>query len=91
MALAAYGFFEEKDWAWTIAVIANVAGLLTGFFGMVAAGDRGVLPMFMIVSPHLLTYLLLRVEAKIVALSFLSGITDVMCNFYHRHRVLLPV
>ncbi len=83
-AVAAYGFLKKKDWAWTVAIIANVAGLLTGFFGMIPAASRGLFPMFSIVFvPNLITYLLLltyvrRVDGKIVALSFLSGITYVL-------------
>ncbi len=83
-AVAAYGFLKEKDWAWTTAVIANVASLLTGFFGMIPAASRGLFPMFMIVFvPNLITYFLLlsyvrRVDGKIVALGFLSGITYVL-------------
>lgn len=83
-AVAAYGFFNEKNWAWTAAVIANVASLLTGFFGMIPAVSRGLFPMFLIVFvPNLITYLLLlsyvrQVDGKIVALSFLSGITYVL-------------
>jgi hypothetical protein len=82
--VAAYGFFKEKNWAWTTAVIANVVSLLTGFFGMIPAASRGLFPVFIIVFvPNLIAYLLLlgyvrRVDGKIVALSFLSGITYVL-------------
>jgi hypothetical protein len=83
-AVAAYGFFKEQEWAWTAALIANVASLLTGFFGMIPAASRGLFPTFSIVFvPNLITYLLLlgyvrQVDGKIVALSFLSGITYVL-------------
>jgi uncharacterized membrane protein (UPF0136 family) len=83
-AVAAYGFFKGKNWAWTTAVIANVVSLLTGFFGMIPAASRGLFPMFIIVfAPNLLTYFLLlgyvrRVDAKIMALSLVSGITYVL-------------
>lgn len=83
-AVAAYGFFQKERWAWTAAIIANVASLLTGFFGMIPALSRGLFPMFLVVFlPNLVTYLLLlgyvrRVDLKIILLSFLSGITYVL-------------
>jgi len=83
-AVAAYGFFRGQRWAWTAAVIANVASLLTGFFGMIPAASRGLFPTFAIVFvPNIITYLLLlgyvrQVDGKIVVLSFLSGIAYVL-------------
>lgn len=83
-AIAAYGFFKRERWAWTFAVTANVISLLTGFFAMIPALSRGILPLFLIVFvPNLITYLLLlvyvrRVETRIVVISLLSGVTFVL-------------
>lgn len=83
-AVAAYGFFKNERWAWTVAVIANVISLLTGFFGMIPAMSKGQFPLFLaIFLPSLITYLLLlayvrQVNAKIIAVSLLSGMTFVM-------------
>lgn len=83
-AVAAYGFFRNKNSAWTAALIANVASLVAGFFGMIPAASRGLFPMFIIVFiPNLITYFLLlcyvrRVDGKIITLSLLSGIAYVL-------------
>ena len=72
-AVAAYGFFKNERWAWTVAVIANVISLLTGFFGMIPAMSKGQFPLFLVIFlPSLITYLLLlayvrQVNAKIIA------------------------
>ncbi len=83
-AVAAYGFFKERQWAWTVAVIANVMSLLTGFFSMIPAVVEGFFPAFIVVFvPNLITYFLLlayvrRVDARVIALSLFSGMTYVM-------------
>lgn len=43
-AVAAYGFFRERPWAWTLAVIASVMTLLAGFFSMIPPSLRGSFP-----------------------------------------------
>ncbi len=83
-AVAAYGFARKERWAWTVAITANVISLQTGFFSMIPAMSRGLFPLFLIVFvPNLLTYILLltyvrHVDGRIVALSFLSGMTYVL-------------
>jgi len=83
-AVAAYGFFNETGWAWTLAVVANVMSLLAGFFPMIPAVVEDLFPTYIVVfAPSLVTYFLLlgyvrRVDARIIALSFFSGITFVM-------------
>ena len=78
-AVAAYGFFRERPWAWTLAVIANVMTLLAGFFSMIPAVVEGLFPTFIIVfAPGLVMYFLLlayvrRVDGRIIALSLFSG------------------
>lgn len=82
-AVAAYGFFRERTWAWTAALIANVMSLLAGFFSMIPAVVEGLFPAFIVVfAPNLVTYLLLvahvrRVDGRIAALSLISGMTYV--------------
>jgi len=83
-AVAVYGFLRKEHWAWTAAVIANVISLQTGFFAMIPALSRGLFPVFLVVFlPNLVTYLLLlgyvrQVDKRIIALSFLSGMTYVL-------------
>jgi hypothetical protein len=83
-AVAAYGFFRQQRWAWTLAVTANVMSLVTGFFAMIPAMSRGLFPLFLFIFlPNLVTYVLLlahvrQVERWVIALSFLSGITYVL-------------
>jgi hypothetical protein len=78
-AVAAYGFFGKRPWAWTLAVIANVMTLLAGFFSMIPAVIEGLFPTFIVVfAPGLLLYFLLltyvrHVDGRIVALSLFSG------------------
>ena len=78
-AVAAYGFFGKRPWAWTLAVIANVMTLLAGFFSMIPAVIEGLFPTFIVVfAPGLVTYFLLlayvrRLDGRIIALSLLSG------------------
>jgi len=82
-AVAAYGFFRERAWAWTVATTANVMTLLAGFFSMIPAVIEGLFPAFIVVfGPGLVTYFLLttyvrRVDGRIVAVSLFSGMAYV--------------
>ena len=82
-AVAAYGFFKRRSWAWPVAVTANVMTLLAGFFSMIPAVIEGLFPAFIVVfGPGLLTYFLLltyvrRVDARIIGVSLLSGMAYV--------------
>jgi len=82
-AVAAYGFFREQSWAWTVAVIANVMSLLAGFFSMIPAVIEGLFPTFIVVfGPSLVTYFLLltyvrQVDGRIITVSLLSGMAYV--------------
>lgn len=60
-AVGAYGFFTHRDWAWPLAVIANVLALEGSFFPMIPAASRGLPPAFgLVFIPNLVLFLLLH-------------------------------
>lgn len=83
-ALAAYGFYHARKWAWPLAVVANVLALQGSFFPMIPAASRGLPPMFGVMFvPNLIIYVLLlwfvgRVNWKVLVLSLLTGMAYVL-------------
>jgi hypothetical protein len=83
-ALAAYGFFSRRDWAWPVAVVANVLALQGSFFPMIPALSRELTPAYALVFiPNLVTYFVLlwfvrRADWRIIAFSLFSGIAMVL-------------
>ncbi|MBN2556820.1 MAG: hypothetical protein JXA97_12845 [Anaerolineales bacterium] len=60
-AVGAYGFFTRREWAWPLAVIANVLALEGSFFPMIPAASRGLPPAFgLVFVPNLVLFLLLQ-------------------------------
>jgi len=83
--LAAYGFASAAGWAVSLAVVANVLSLLAGFFPMIPAMSRGVIPSYaLLFVPNLIFYFVLLgyvrpTQRGVLVLSFLSGIAYVLC------------
>lgn len=83
-ALAAYGFAARRNWAWTLAVVANVMALQSSFFPMIPPVTRDLPPATaLIFVPNLLFYLLLLtlvrpVSARTLIIGLLSGIAMVL-------------
>ncbi len=83
-ALAAFGFFHARKWAWPVAVVASVLALQGSFFPMIPAASRGLPPMFgLMFVPNLIIFVALlwfvgHVNWKILALSLLTGIAYVL-------------
>lgn len=83
-ALAAYGFLLQRQWAWSVAVVANVLALQGSFFPMIPAASRGLPPTFGVVFvPNLVLFVLLlkgvgKVDWKVLGLSLLAGMAFVL-------------
>lgn len=83
-ALAAYGFFTRRSWAWSAAVAANVLALQGSFFTMIPPLTRDLPPYSaLIFVPNLIFYGVLlwfvrRVDWRILVVGFFSGIAMVL-------------
>lgn len=83
-AVASYGYFTKRNWAWPVSVVANVLALLGSFFPMIPAASRGLPPMYGIVFvPNLVAFVLLLLVVgkkgwKVLLLGLLSGIAFVL-------------
>lgn len=83
-ALAAYGFLQQRKWAWSVAVVANVLALQGSFFPMIPAASRDLPPMFgLVFAPNLILFVVLlkmvgKVEWKVLGLSLLAGMAFVL-------------
>ncbi len=84
-AVGAYGFIRKENWAWSMAVAANVLSLLS-FFMLVPAIIRGIPPIyFLVFVPNIIAFFLLltvvrKIDKKIIAISTVAGMAYVM-NF----------
>jgi hypothetical protein len=82
-AVAAYGFIKKEKYAWSVAILASVLSLLS-FFMLIPAMSRGISPIYVIVFiPNIIAFYILllyvkKVDAKIVAISTIAGMTYVM-------------
>lgn len=82
--VAAFGFANNRKWAWPVSVTASVLALLGSFFPMIPAASRDLPPAFgLIFGPSLVIYVLLlwlvgQVSWKTLLFSLFSGIAFVL-------------
>jgi len=83
-AIAAHGFGTRRQWAWSVAVIANVLALQSSFFPMIPPVTRDLPPYSgLIFLPNLALYGVLlgvvrRVDWRITVVGLFSGIAMVL-------------
>jgi hypothetical protein len=81
--LALYGFLLRDKWAWMLGVVASTLSLLAGFFPMIPALSRKVMPVTAAVFvPSLILWAALlfvrKTNWKIGALAFIAGLAYVL-------------
>lgn len=84
LAVAAWGFFKQKTWAWGVGMAGIVLMMQGSFFPMIPAASSGLAPMYAILFvPVFAMYLIMtlfvrKVDGKIVTLSIVAGMTYVL-------------